>query len=593
MSDDDDDLTGGGEPPEDDGLTGGWEPPEDDDLTGGEKPPGDELPPTGAHDVLSGDEEEEGGPIPSFEEYRREREEGRHGGWSPFGTGTQPDADGEGEQEPVEGPPADGSGEAPPADQSGEGPPADESGEGPRADESGEGEAADTLPVRGAPEGDEEGGDTLDGGEPLGGTELPHEELPPTHGEEEQAGEPPSVEERLAQQAADVYPTGYEHTPEEIQARRIAAHRRHRRNGRIRLLILLAVIALVVLFIVDQTGGGGKKPSTSAKHPSTPTAVGTGRGHLSVAIDTSVLPGNLLIADWGSRQLLVVSPTGQTVWSYAVNGLYQNQFNPDYAFFDATGDQIVVSEESHAQIERIGVAKRNITYTYGHYNRHGSKGGYLHDPGTAIELSDGSIVVADIRNCRVSVLHPLQHTAVHNFGHVGHCVHGPPRHLDNPVSAFPLANGGLVITELNGDIDLLDSAGKLTASLTVPGLTKPYGTNETASGDLVAVDHTHPGGVEIFTKHGKVIWRYAPKRGKRELFDPSMAIVLPDGDVLVSDDYDDRVIVIDRASGKIVWQYGHLHHRGGRAGYLYLPVGIDLVHPHSLLDSFPNATPPS
>jgi hypothetical protein len=72
-----------------------------------------------------------------------------------------------------------------------------------------------------------------------------------------------------------------------------------------------------------------------------------------------------------------------------------------------------------------------------------------------------------------------------------------------------------------------------------------------------------------------------------------MALVLPDRNVLVSDDYDDRVIVIDRASKKIVWQYGHLHRPSGAPGYLDLPVGIDLVHPDSLLDRFPDATPPS
>ncbi len=71
-----------------------------------------------------------------------------------------------------------------------------------------------------------------------------------------------------------------------------------------------------------------------------------------------------------------------------------------------------------------------------------------------------------------------------------------------------------------------------------------------------------------------------------------MAIVLPNGDVLVSDDDDSRVIVIDRQTKKIVWQYGHLHRRSGANGYLYLPVGVDLVHPDSLLDAFTTAVAP-
>jgi hypothetical protein len=69
--------------------------------------------------------------------------------------------------------------------------------------------------------------------------------------------------------------------------------------------------------------------------------------------------------------------------------------------------------------------------------------------------------------------------------------------------------------------------------------------------------------------------------------------VLPDGDVLVSDSLNDRVIVIDPKRDQIVWQYGDDHHSGARAGYLNLPIGIDLVKPYSLLDDFPAAKPPA
>ncbi|MGD0198386.1 MAG: hypothetical protein ABSC56_10855 [Solirubrobacteraceae bacterium] len=522
---------------------------DDDDKTGeGRQPPEDDLPPTGAHDILPGaDDEDDGGVIPSFEEYRRAREEGRRGGWSPFG----------------------GSGAEPGADP----------------------DAGDTLPVRSSEDAEEEGGDTLDGEQALEGVELPDDEEGARPGTEE------SFAEQLAEQAADVYPTGYEHTAEEIQERRAAAHRRHRRNGRIRLLILVAVLALIVLFIVDEVGGGGSPGKSPPAHTTanTPTSAGTGKGHLLARSQPSVLPANVLIADWGSRQLLVVSPVGQVVWSYSVNTLFQNAFNPDYAFFNAAGNSIAVTEESHSLIERLDVASKSVTYTYGHFGRPGRGVNYVHDPSAAIALSNGQIMAADIRNCRVLILTPPSHKHVKHLGHTGRCAHVPPSELDDPVSAFPLSNGGFVVTELNdgGWADLLSARGVLTKALPVPGFTRPSGVNEDGSGDLVAVNHAHPGAVEIFSKSGKVLWRYKVKRGKGELFDPSMALVLPDRNVLVSDDYDDRVIVIDRASKKIVWQYGHLHRPSGAPGYLDLPVGIDLVHPDSLLDRFPDATPPS
>jgi len=562
---------------------------DDDDREGGGPP--EDLPPTGPHDVPPGDEEAEeagGESIPSFEEYKRAREEGRRtGGWTPFGTDSEPAASGgeEGESEAA-GDKAEHEAEH-----------EHEAAGGHEADHEHEHEheAEDTLPAP-SREGDEdEGGDTLDGIEPLQGVELPGEEDDWQPRRYDEHGDPITFEEQLAEQATDVLPSGFEHSDEEIQARRAAAHRRHRRNGRIRLLILLAVAALAVLLIVDELGGGGGKPKSKPPVKPTahlPTSTGRGPSYFMKGSDPSVLPGNVLIADWGARRLLVVSPQGQIVWSYGVKSLYGSQFNPDYAFFDAAGDTITITEESHSIVEQLRVAKPKLVYRYGHYDRPGSKSDYVHDPGTAITLSDGTIVAADIRNCRVSILHPPSHFHVHNLGHVGHCVHSPPHHYDNPVSAFPLRGGGLVITELSGEVDLLDAAGKLKAAFPAPGFKRPFATNMTPQGDLVAVDHTKPGGVEIFSTHGKLIWRYAPKLGQRELFDPSMAIVLPNGDVLVSDDYDNRVIVIDRHTQRIVWQYGHLHRRSAANGYLYLPVGVDLVHPNSLLDGFASAVAP-
>ena len=542
----------------------------DDDFEGGE-PPEDDLPPTGPHHLLPGDEGEGGEGIPSFEDYRRAREDRGPGGWSPFGPGAQSGRGGEAEG---------GEDEEPPLFEEA-------------------GEVEDTLPVRGREpaeaEGDEEGGDTLDGGESLAdigfGGEV--EDWRPRRVDEN--GDPITFEEQLAEAAGDVLPTGFEHSAEEIHLRRLAAHRRHRRNGRIRLLILVAVVALIALIVVHELGGTTHKPKATkppVKHvASLPTSAGSGAGYLAKGSDPSVLPANLLIADWGARRLLVVSPRGQIVWSYRAQP-YQSLFNPDYAFFNAAGDSIVISQESHSQVGQLDVVKKRFVYHYGHYGHAGSGVDYLHDPGVAIELSDGKIIVADIRNCRVAVLTPPHHTQVHDYGHVGRCAHGPPRQLDNPVSAFPLRGGGLVITELGGYVDLISGAGKLTASVRVPGFKRPLAANEMTNGDLVAVDHTHPGAVEIFTKAGKLLWHYKVPAGKRELFDPSMALVLPDGNVLVSDDYNSRVIVIDRATKKIVWQYGHLHARSAANGYLYLPVGIDLVHPYSLLDASPGATAP-
>ncbi|MEW5720873.1 MAG: hypothetical protein AB1817_19765, partial [Chloroflexota bacterium] len=55
---------------------------------------------------------------------------------------------------------------------------------------------------------------------------------------------------------------------------------------------------------------------------------------------------------------------------------------------------------------------------------------------------------------------------------------------------------------------------------------------------------------------------------------PSIALELPNGNIAFSDDYNDRVAIINRA-GKILWQYGVTGVAGKAPGYLNTPNGID------------------
>jgi hypothetical protein len=598
MADDDDTTPGSGPPPPPEDPTrrrGGRRPgPEEDAPSEGsrsheddtlpvdgdqaEPPPGrggpddeheDYLPPTGAHEIVFTDDDAEeerlSDHIPSFEEYRRAREESV--------------ADASGSRWGAEEPSGGHYGEA-----------EEERGGEPSPPDVGEPGYAERM-FAGAREHDddavhEDGGDTLDGEQSLEGISLPDDD-------EAGAASFESVyEEELAREAADVFPTGYEHTAEEIHQRRLEAHRRHRRNGRIRLLILVVVVALVAFAAVHELGGSSAPSKPPRKGPSTPTSAGTGKGFLRKGSDPSVLPGNLLIADWGSRKLLVISPQGQIVWSYQPQASYLQALNPDSAFFTSSGKQIVIAEESHSKVVVLTVSGRKLFYTFGHYDKSGKGKNYLDDPSSAIEEA-GEVLVSDLVNCRVIAVKPPSHAIVASIGHTGACEHDPPKKLDEPWSAYPLSDGGTVVTELgDGRVDLLSAAGKLTASFTVPGLGHPVNVNETRSGDLIGVDHTNPGAVEIFTDTGQVVWTYRKRTGDGALLDPAIAYVLPDGDVLVSDEYNDRVIVIDRKSKRIVWQYGRRHVAGGGKGYLDVPVGLDLVPPHSLLDQFPHATPP-
>jgi hypothetical protein len=94
-----------------------------------------------------------------------------------------------------------------------------------------------------------------------------------------------------------------------------------------------------------------------------------------------------------------------------------------------------------------------------------------------------------------------------------------------------------------------------------------------------------PGAIETFTLTGHLRWRYAPK-GELALNQPSLALPLPNGDILANDDKNDRVIVIDPHTNRIVWQYGHTGVPGSGEGFLSNPDGVDLAPPFSLAARF-------
>jgi len=303
-----------------------------------------------------------------------------------------------------------------------------------------------------------------------------------------------------------------------------------------------------------------------------------------------VLPGNVLIADKANNRLLEVDPRGHVVWRFPRPGdlAPRQTFQvPDDAFFGPRGPKVVATQEDNQAISVIDRARNLIAYRYGVPGVPGSGPDHVYNPDDALLTGNGEILAADIRNCRLLVLHPPSHTPTRQLGATGGCSHDPPSSFGSPNGAFPMSNGDTVVTEITGDwIDVLTPAGKLAYATHPPGFTYPSDTNELRPGVFLSVDYTSPGAIETFDTHGRLRWRYAPQ-GRNALDHPSLALPLPNGDILANDDYNDRVIVVDPRTDRIVWQYGHTSQSGTKPGYLNTPDGVDLAPPYSLLDRFP------
>ena len=290
------------------------------------------------------------------------------------------------------------------------------------------------------------------------------------------------------------------------------------------------------------------------------------------------MPQNILIADRNNSRIISISPKGQVVWTHPVSA-------PSDAYLSYTGHTAVITQHTKSRIFTLEIDPGIVNYIYGHSDKAGSADNYLHDPQTAQEMpSGGEIVIADLGNCRILFVRPNKHVPIHPLGgSATDCVHhvlSAPYTFSKPDAAFPSANGDLVVTELSPAwVDVFDKSLKLLdqIKLSDAGFTAPYDANEYAPGDLIVVDRTTPGVVEEFTATGTPLWRYDITSGDGELSRPTLARVLPDGNVLVADSGNDRVIVIDHNSKKIVWQYGHTGKPGAAPGYLHTPDSVALV----------------
>jgi len=190
-------------------------------------------------------------------------------------------------------------------------------------------------------------------------------------------------------------------------------------------------------------------------------------------------------------------------------------------------------------------------------------------------LPSGEFTVADAYGCRIIFVRDRR--VVRHYGTSDVCLHDPPRYLDAVNGDTPLANGGTLLSEINGSwIDEISPHGHLVSAIQVP-VTYPSDPQPLPGGRILLADYASPGHILIVSRHGRVLWRYGPSSGHGMLDHPSLAMALPNGDIAVNDDYRDRVLVIDPRGKRIVWQYGHTEKPGTAPGYLHIPDGMDFV----------------
>jgi len=290
------------------------------------------------------------------------------------------------------------------------------------------------------------------------------------------------------------------------------------------------------------------------------------------------LPYPIVIADRRNNRLIEVTPDKRIVWEFPSPSLKIYRGNEDVNF-SPDGRRLAVSEEDNFDVHIVDYDKRTLAWTYGTPDVKGSAPGYLDYPDDAHLLDDGMFITADIRNCRVIIIDPSTNRIMTEWGKPGRCRHDPPRSLASPNGATPLSNGDILVTEIRGSwITRLTRGSDMVWTVQAPRVSYPSDAFPTADGQVIVADFSRPGRVVIFDPATRrVTWEYEGKPGDTMLDHPSLARELPGtGDIIVADDWRERVVVIDRRTKAIIWQYGVTDRKGHGPGYLNYPDGFDI-----------------
>lgn len=309
-------------------------------------------------------------------------------------------------------------------------------------------------------------------------------------------------------------------------------------------------------------------------------------GWLLAAAQSFNSPDNTLIADQFNNRVIEVDPHGTIVWHFGLGpsdfssasiiGTNDAQRVGTFTLMAGTGTPGGQSEApactnpSGCPDDRVLLVDSagHIVWQYGQFGVAGSGPDQLNVPVQNTWIPGGHVLITDQANERIIEVNLEKHI-VWQYGMTGVSGNGPEQ-LNNPNCAELLPNGHILICDENNNRAIeVTRDGRIVWQYGSgdPNINEPVSGVAFASrlnnGHTLITDSNHARVVEI-DQNKNVVWQYFTctgqgcnlPRGTGPL--PTRAVRLKNGNTLISDQYNHRVIEVNQAK-QIVRTFGHLH----------------------------------
>jgi hypothetical protein len=288
--------------------------------------------------------------------------------------------------------------------------------------------------------------------------------------------------------------------------------------------------------------------------------------------------GNNVIADQFNNRVIEAEPSGRIVWSY---GLGPNDFSSNsiigcndaervgfYTLMAGTGTPpgVIPQATNGAADNRVILVDPfgKVVWQYGQFGVSGNGPDQLNTPVQNTFVPPFNVLITDQANNRIIEVNFDKEIV---WQYPGGNTNASDQ-LSNPNGAELLENGHILIADQGNNRAIeVTRSDKIVATLTAGGTVSVLAfASRLENGHTLITDSGHARIVEV-DKNDNVVWQYFTDTDPLSVAapQPTRALRLSDGDTLISDQFNNRVLRINHA-GKILDSYGLPLDGGGAIG---------------------------